>query len=104
MPLMVLHEGDRLRAWYQCTGDNGENYDAYAESDDGYSWARPALGLVKWQGRDSNLCFDFGAFELQSVFLDPSAPAAARLPARARDANWTHKGEGLPSLRRQRKW
>ena len=41
IPLMVLREGDRLRAWYQCTGENGLHYDAYAESDDGLNWEKP---------------------------------------------------------------
>ena len=30
-PLMVLREGDRLRVWYHCTGEDGNDYDAYAE-------------------------------------------------------------------------
>ena len=107
-PRVVLRDpvDGKLKLWYIASGEEegSSSYIAYAESDDGYSWARPALGLVKWQGRDSNLCFDFGAFELQSVFLDPSAPPEARFKAMARDAIWHHKGEVLPSLSRERKW
>jgi hypothetical protein len=51
----VLWDDGKLRMWYH--GYTGEHYaNAYAESDDGLHWTKPALGLIDYGGsRDNNL-------------------------------------------------
>ncbi len=49
---------------------------AYIESDDGVHWRRPALDLVKWDGKPTNLIFDNdsgGRTTYASVSIDPQA-------------------------------
>ena len=82
IPLMVLKEGDRFRAWYHCTGDDGLHYDAYAESDDGLNWEKPQLGLVEYGGSTANnLLHPRTHFAIRSLFIDPSAPEEERYKA-----------------------
>ena len=82
IPLMVLREGDRLRAWYHCTGDNGIQYDAYAESEDGMSWEKPELGLVEYDGSTANnLLHPRTHFAIRSLFIDPTAAPEERYKA-----------------------
>jgi len=81
----VHRDGGRFRMWYQAyprewNGDDGAHV-AYAESDDGQNWTKPDLGLVdyKGDGKANNLT-DMG-MHCPSVFIDPTAPAAARYRA-----------------------
>ena len=58
---------------------NGVTYVAYAESEDGFFWRRPALGLVEYDGSTANnLLHNAEYFGLYSVFRDPSAPPEER--------------------------
>ena len=81
-PLMVLREGDRLRVWYHCTGDDGNDYDAYAESEDGLHWEKPELGLVDYGGSTANNLLHLRShFAIRSLFIDPTAPPEERYKA-----------------------
>ena len=52
---------------------------AYAQSEDGERWTRPALGLIEHQGsRENNLVTEVGGDLLKAVFEDPSAPEHER--------------------------
>jgi len=78
----LLREGKRYRAWGSCgakqVGNDMsavENLFCYLESDDGYAWKRPSLGLVDYQGnKKNNLLPSVGG----TVFVDPSARPAER--------------------------
>lgn len=92
----VLKDGGCYRMWYQAwpkAWDGGDmSLVGYAESDDGLSWRKPALGLVALDGTANNLC-NLG-FHCPSVFIDPGAPASHRYRA----TGYTHEGNphGLP--------
>jgi hypothetical protein len=79
----VLHDGGRLRMWYQAWPRNwkGGNVDyvGYAESGDGIEWRKPKLGLVDHAGSGSNLVNLRG--HPPSLFIDPDAPADHRYRA-----------------------
>ena len=99
IPLMVLREGDRLRAWYQCTGDNGENYDAYAESDDGLKWEKPELGLVEYGGsKANNLLHPRSHFAIRSLFIDPTGPPEERYKAVRSEGRYFVDGVADPDM------
>ena len=87
----VLQDGDKYRMWYECydvdgwpTGDDTSL--CYAESTDGIRWTKPKLGLVAYRGsKENNILFrQIGEGKHRSrvhgscVFIDPSAPPAAR--------------------------
>ena len=106
-PSCVVEDGGLLKLWYHsCGADEGDlTYMAYAESTDGFEWQRPELGLQEYGGsRKNNLLFSMKEFELQSVFVDPSAPAEERFKALARDATVYHKGRIIPKVLREEKW
>jgi hypothetical protein len=77
----VLREDDgRYRMWYYVRPGV-----AYAESDDGITWTKPALGLYTVEGRDTNLIHmreDTERFphfyELFGVLKDPGDPDPQR--------------------------
>lgn len=57
----VIREGGKFRIWYVAFDDDKENKvasarwrAAYAESDDGVTWAKPNLGLVEFRGNKNN--------------------------------------------------
>jgi len=61
----VLKEGDTYRAWAKSVPGG----DCYLESEDGWHWQRPVLGLVEFEGnRENNL---LGPGPEGSVFIDP---------------------------------
>ena len=96
----VLHDGGRFRCWYNTgrTAQRDPRYPhqrparepgmvsqmmvAYAESDDGVNWRKPALGLVEMDGSTANnvvLRGDIDRYaEGACVFVDPTAPPAER--------------------------
>ncbi|MCC7263143.1 MAG: hypothetical protein IT369_11550 [Candidatus Latescibacteria bacterium] len=82
----VIRDGGRYRMWYNAWQWGPDNklwisYTvAYAESDDGYHWHKPRLGLVEFRGsRDNNLVdLPFGG---TTVFVDSTAPASHRYRA-----------------------
>jgi hypothetical protein len=77
----VLREDDgTFRMWYYCSRGV-----AYAESDDGIAWRKPALDISQHDGRPTNLVVDKEAaegapgylphfYELFGVFKDPREP------------------------------
>lgn len=80
-----LHDGGRYRCWYECYwGKDGKVAGgglAYAESDDGVTWRKPALGLVEFGGSKANslvLIQPDGCPHGHGIFVDPTAPAAER--------------------------
>ncbi|MBM4438116.1 MAG: hypothetical protein FJ029_12995 [Actinobacteria bacterium] len=100
--LTVIRDAGRYRLWYEAAppdlfdgleeGDRAWRgsygvYLAYAESDDGATWRRPALGLVDWNGSTrNNLVIGRqnagpGGLVGAGVFLDPTAPASERYKA-----------------------
>lgn len=48
----VLHDGGRLRMWYQCI--HRGNHVGYAESTDGIAWTKPPLGIIEFMGAKAN--------------------------------------------------
>ncbi len=48
----VLHDGGKLRMWYQVLTRG--NHVGYAESTDGLSWTKPELGIVAHDGSKAN--------------------------------------------------
>lgn len=92
----VLHDGDKYRMWYFAChwGDphsTGHALDAiegplvagpvcYAESDDGISWTKPALGQVEWRGsrRNNIIRLDTLNNEGVQVIKDEQDPDPAR--------------------------
>ena len=76
----VIREGALFRMWYSARVSIGEEYVAYAESDDGLHWRKPALGLVAFRGSKANNLItppDFRPHGV-SVWADPQAPAGER--------------------------
>ena len=83
-PFIILENG-RYRMWYRETvasGDDLFNLDRYAESDDGFDWQFPELGLYEFEGsKANNILCDGGFFNIHSVFKDPTATPEARYKA-----------------------
>ncbi len=88
----VIHEQGKYRCWHQVTltkkaaksvfppeipQERRQYALAYAESTDGLHWQKPALGLFKFEGQDTNIVSPYGAQET-GVFRDDSAPAEER--------------------------
>ncbi len=80
----VLHDGGVYRMWYQATpkdwDDENMTFVAYAESDDGFTWRKPELGLVELGGSKANNLTNLGV-HAPSVFIDPDAPESHRYRA-----------------------
>ena len=94
----IIYDGGVYRMWYFALSPDfwdpaeassigwGPDYGyflCYAESDDGFEWRKPALGLYEWQGHDTNIVFGRelageAGLHGSSVFLDPVAPAHER--------------------------
>ena len=106
-PQVALHDDGLLKLWYisRGPGEGQPPFIAYAESDDGLNWKRPELGLQEFDGSSANnLIFNYRDFEMQSIFVDPSAPPEARFKAMARGAITYHKGQVVTDMTRDRKW
>ena len=78
----VLRDGGRYRMWYWATpqatkGSDDEIQQAYAESDDGIEWKKPALGIVSRHSRPNNLI----NIRVGTIFIDPGAPPNCRYRA-----------------------
>jgi hypothetical protein len=94
----VVQDGGRYRAWYGSStagrhdkvvvapngrlklgSEGGSSFLCYQESDDGWHWRKPALGLVEFQGSTENNIVTADAFLTGGqIFLDPVAPAEER--------------------------
>ena len=82
--ITLLQEDGRLRLWYSLNRISaiGEGCVCYAESEDGYNWERPNLGLVEYEGStDNNIVVDGSKNCLHSLFVDPVAPPEERYKA-----------------------
>ena len=92
--MVAFQDGDRFRAWYRCDSDRSRT--AYAESCDGITWAKPALGICEFDGAtDNNLVIDDPMVTNVAPFkdLNPDTPRDQRYKAIAR-----HRRDGLYSL------
>ncbi len=77
----VLADKGVYRLWYTLTRRNAaqDQLLCYAESDDGFAWRKPALGLVEVDGSTANnVVFSGPGANHSCVLKDPSAPPAAR--------------------------
>ena len=77
----VRRDGGKYRMWYGawCGKSSDDQLLCYAESEDGFAWTRPELGLFEFQGSArNNICRRGPAAPRASTFVDPSAPPAER--------------------------
>ena len=74
----VLQEGDKVRMWYHARAKKGTPSGglAYAESQDGIHFEKPALGLVKYAGSKSTNLLPGGNPSF-TPFIDPNASSPA---------------------------
>lgn len=97
----VIRDGGVYRMWYEAVPpDHWDPAKApslgnpvfagllcYAESDDGFTWRKPKLGLGEWEGStETNIVLGrdlVGSMGMHgvSVFIDPSAPSQDRYKA-----------------------
>lgn len=92
----VLREGGLYRLWYGASNaqDVTRSFTCYAESDDGFSWRRPDLGLVEYEGsRRNNILCEEHTHHLGAVFVDPSAPEGQRYKAIAPRGRYYRDGK-----------
>jgi len=90
----ALYEDGLYRAWYSCIPpDHSQQEDVrykmasgqvlcYATSKDGLHWEKPELGLARYHGEPTNICFGrelspYG-FQSGSLFVDPHGEEAER--------------------------
>ena len=77
----VIHEDGRYRMWHWSQTKEGR-FNCYQESDDGMRWERPELGFVDFRGSTANnLISSHEEFEIDSVFVDPTAGPEERYKA-----------------------
>jgi hypothetical protein len=90
----VMYDEGVYRIWYECIpGDHFIRDDVpwplghgnilgYAESDDGFNWRKPELGITDYHGEPSNIVYGRNLSPNGqhgvTVFKDPQAPAAER--------------------------
>lgn len=91
----VMYDGGVYRAWYECIpSDHFEGRDlrwalghgnvlCYAESDDGFAWRKPNLGIAAYYGEtQTNIVYGRelspNGLHGSGVFKDPQAPAEER--------------------------
>ena len=97
----MLYDDGRYRLWYGVQKvDNVEgSYVCYAESDDGFTWERPELGLVDYEGSTSNnIISSERDHHLGNVFVDPSAPADERYKAIGAQGRYFRDGVLDPNI------
>ena len=77
----LLKDGGKYRLWYEsylpsARGDEDARI-CYAESEDGFTWKKPQLGLIDYEGsKANNLVYQNG--HGATIFIDPTAQAAER--------------------------
>ena len=103
---MVLDNGT-YKMWYLSMGepssDDATSFVCYAESSDGHNWARPDLGLYEYRGsRQNNILFPTDHFFLESVFIDPTAPASERFKAISATLMYLHNGVPVPGMNKKK--
>ncbi len=72
----MLKDGGKYRLWYESyqpltRGDEDAKI-CYAESDDGFTWKKPNVGIFEYEGlKNNNLIYNNG--HGASIFIDPTA-------------------------------
>lgn len=89
----ILFWEGKYRLWYTMVPDDYRNADVqwhvdigwvlcYAESDDGFNWVKPEIGLTTWEGQKTNWVYGRqlspNAFASGAPFIDPHAPEEER--------------------------
>jgi len=101
----VVRDGDKFRMWYVARDDDPDlvrAYDTgricYAESDDGYHWTKPNLGLVEYKGsKQNNICdIEPGAGNMDVLF-QPDGPPERRYLMVIEFMGWRHR-KGLQTV------
>jgi len=86
----LLYEDSRYRMWYSSNKVNqvGESCHCYAESDDGFQWRRPELGLFEYGGSRRNNILCAGQTHHLGAILPTHRllPQSATRPSRPRGA------------------
>lgn len=90
-PGTVMLDGGRYRLWYSAlstaffdVGSDTGSYVCYAESEDGYHWGKPELGVVPLEGSKKNNIVSgdekgpYPRIGGGSAFVDPAAPPEER--------------------------
>ena len=99
--ITLLYQGGRYRLWYGATsvGDPSRSYVCYAESDDGFSWHRPDLGRVAYDGSArNNIICSAEQHHLGAIFIDPSAPTEERHKAISSRGRYYRDGRLDPDM------
>lgn len=76
----LLRDGGKFRLWYESyltlKSDAGAQI-CYAESEDGFTWTKPNVGIFEYHGsKNNNVVFKHG--HGASIFIDPTASSSAR--------------------------
>ena len=88
----VLREAGKFRMWYHVAPEEPSQpgIACYAESDDGYEWSKPRVGLHEFNGTmDNNIVSES---ELGSVFVDPTGGSDERYKALVRRSHVIYRG------------
>lgn len=77
----LMKDGGTYRLWYESylpqQGADEEAQICYAESDDGFTWRKPKLNIVNYNGsKANNLIYRHG--HGATIFIDPNAPTHER--------------------------
>lgn len=72
----LLQAEGKIRAWGKCKDKSGVEHDCYLESDDGFTWKRPKLGMAEFDGSKENNLTSGNPPGI--VFIDPNAPPSER--------------------------
>ena len=82
--VQVRKENGVFRMWYAACDRL-----CYAESDDGFQWGRPTLGLIGYEGStENNICLTGKLASAPSVFDDPTAPPEERYKTVCAAGRW----------------
>ena len=81
-PFSVLEWDGCFRLYYKTQDSDGNTAFAFAVSDDGVDWERPALDAVKWKGEPTNIADIDGCDPNEAcIFVDPNGPDEHRFKA-----------------------
>ena len=97
----MLYTEGRYHLWYglQRLDDISRSYVCYAESEDGFTWERPELGLCDYQGSTRNNIISEGRnHPLGCVFIDQNAPPAERYKAVGPNSRYFRDGQHDPEM------
>lgn len=79
--LGACHAEGKFQMWYLANDARGRWHTCYAESQDGYNWIKPELGLIEYDGSKRNniiLHKETGDFTITNVYRDADDPDPAR--------------------------